>query len=173
MKTKLRLMNCALYAAVALGATTLAFTSPLLDHYQKHLKTAGDFTLAVAEQMPDADYDFKLTSAQMSFSQQIAHIANANMYFFSFLAGDKPSDAKPASPSKSDVVAFLKKSNDYCQKVLAGVTAEQLAKSYKTEDGEMTGAELIMLSFDHTTHHRAQAEMYLRSKGIKPTDYRF
>lgn len=158
---------------IAIAAAGLAVASPFLDHYQKHLKTAGTFTVAVAEQMPDSDYGFKLTPAQMSFGQQIAHIANANMYFFSVLAGDKPADAKPASPGKADVVAFLKKSNEYCQKVLAGVTAEQLAKSYKTEDGEMTGAELIMLAFDHTTHHRAQAEMYLRAKGIKPTDYQF
>jgi uncharacterized damage-inducible protein DinB len=26
---------------------------------------------------------------------------------------------------------------------------------------------------DHTTHHRASAEMYLRAKGIKPTEYQF
>jgi uncharacterized damage-inducible protein DinB len=173
VKTTFRSKSCAWYAVVALGAATLAFASPTLDYYQKHFKTSGDFTVAVADQMPDADYGFKLTPAQMSFGQQIEHIANANMYFFSVLAGDKPSNAKPASSNKADVIAFLKKSNDYCQKVLAGVTAEQLAKSYKSEDGEMTGTELIMLSLDHTTHHRAQAEMYLRAKGIKPTDYRF
>ena len=37
----------------------------------------------------------------------------------------------------------------------------------------MTGAEMIMLAFDHTTHHRSACEMYLRAKNITPTDYRF
>jgi uncharacterized damage-inducible protein DinB len=173
MKTAFRMKNFVICTTLALGTAAVLLGSPMLEHYQKHLKTAGDFTVAVAEQMPESDYGFKLTPAQMSFSQQIAHIANANMYFFSVLAGEKPADAKPASQNKADVIAFLKQSNEYCQKVLAHVTADQLAKSYKTEDGEMTGTELIMLSFDHTTHHRAQAEMYLRAKGIKPTDYKF
>lgn len=173
MKTTFRMKNLAVSAALLLGMAAGVLGSPLLELYQKHLKTAGDFTIAVAEQMPNADYGYKLTPAQMSFAEQLTHIANANMYFYSVLAGEKPSDAKPASLNKADVIAFLKKSNEYCQKVLAGATADQLAKSYKIEDGEMTGTEILMLSFDHTTHHRAQAEMYLRSKGIKPTEYKF
>ena len=32
----------------------------------------------------------------------------------------------------------------------------------------MTGLELLMMMFDHTTHHRASSEMYLRAKGITP-----
>jgi len=37
----------------------------------------------------------------------------------------------------------------------------------------MTGLELLMFLLDHTTHHRASAEMYLRAKGITPTEYQF
>jgi uncharacterized damage-inducible protein DinB len=37
----------------------------------------------------------------------------------------------------------------------------------------MTGLELLMELLDHTTHHRASAEMYLRAKGITPTEYQF
>lgn len=167
------LTKFALSALLALGYASLVLASPITDQYQKHLKVSGDFTVAVAEQMPEADYGFKLTPAQMSFAEQINHIAGANRSFFSLLAGEKPEESKPASLGKADVIAYLKKSNDYCQKVLAKVTPEQMAKLYKTEDGEMTGAEMIMIVLDHTTHHRAQLEMYLRAKGITPTDYRF
>jgi len=158
----------------------IAATSSLLladDNFvslmSKHLKTSGEFTIAVAEQMPDADYAYKLTPPQMSFAEQIIHIANANGYFCSILAGEKPSLGKSASKDKTDVIAYLKKSNAYCQQVMAGVTAEQLSKTYKTPDGDMTGTELITFVLDHTTHHRASAEMYLRSKGITPTEYRY
>ena len=41
----------------------------------KHLKTSRDFTVKVAEQMPEADYGFKLTPPQMSFAEQMAHLA--------------------------------------------------------------------------------------------------
>ena len=32
---------------------------------------------------------------------------------------------------------------------------------------------MIMNMFVHTAHHRAQCEVYLRAKGIKPPDYTF
>ena len=40
----------------------------------KHLKTSKDFTLKVANQMPESSYDFKLTPPQMSFSEQMVHL---------------------------------------------------------------------------------------------------
>jgi hypothetical protein len=42
----------------------------------KHLTTSRDFTLKVADQMPDADYGFKLTPPQMSFAEQMVHLAD-------------------------------------------------------------------------------------------------
>jgi uncharacterized damage-inducible protein DinB len=158
---------------LAAGASILMADDNFAALMAKHVKTSGEFTVAVAEQMPDADYGYKLTPPQMSFAEQVVHIADSNGYFCSTLAGGKPSLGKPASMNKADVIAFLKKSNDYCQQIVGKATGAQLAKSYKAEDGEMTGTELISFLLDHTTHHRAQMEMYLRSKGITPTQYRY
>ena len=158
---------------LAAGAFILQADDNFVPLMAKHVKTSGEFTVAVAEQMPDADYGYKLTPPQMSFAEQIVHIANANGYFCSILASEKPSLGKPTSMDKADVIAFLKKSNDYCQQVVSKVTAAQLTKMYKSPDGDMTGTELITFVLDHSTHHRAQAEMYLRSKGITPAEYRY
>ena len=49
----------------------------------------------------------------------------------------------------------------------------QLNKSYDVEDGHMMGWDVVMLSLDHSTHHRLECEMYLRVKGITPTQYKF
>ncbi len=32
---------------------------------------------------------------------------------------------------------------------------------------------MIVNMFVHTAHHRAQCEVYMRAKGIKPPDYSF
>jgi uncharacterized damage-inducible protein DinB len=37
----------------------------------------------------------------------------------------------------------------------------------------LTGAEWLWSYFTHTAHHRGQAEVYLRLKGIKPPAYEF
>ena len=62
---------------------------------------------------------------------------------------------------------------DNATAVVSKLTPEQLSKTYKSEDGTMTGLELLMAMLDHTTHHRASAEMYLRAKGITPAEYEF
>jgi uncharacterized damage-inducible protein DinB len=139
----------------------------------KHLKTSRDFTLKVADQMPEADYGFKLTPPQMSFAEQIVHLAQEQAGFLEVLSNDKPNPAKPASMKKSDVIVFVRQSFDATIAKVSKLTPAQLAKTYNSGEGMMTGLELVMFLMDHTTHHRASAEMYLRAKGITPAEYQF
>src|SRR5579862_4580956 len=139
----------------------------------KHLKTSRDFTLKVAAQMPEAAYDFKLTPPQMSFAGQMVHLAQSLSVFVSPLSGQEPKPGKPASMSKKDVIAFIGKSYDGAIDQVSKLTPEQINKTYKSEEGTMTGLELLMAMLDHSTHHRASAEMYLRAKGITPSEYEF
>jgi hypothetical protein len=60
---------------VALGTPLLA-QSDVKGTVLKHLKTSRDFTLKVADQMPEADYGFKLTPPQMSFGEQMVHLGS-------------------------------------------------------------------------------------------------
>jgi uncharacterized damage-inducible protein DinB len=139
----------------------------------KHLKTSRDFTLKVANQMPEADYGFKLTPPQMSFAEQITHLAQEQADFLAPLSNSKPNPAKPASMSKKDVIAFVQTSFDNSIDAVSKVTPAQLSKTYSGGEGTMTGLELILFLMDHTTHHRASAEMYLRAKGITPAEYQY
>lgn len=34
-----------------------------------------------------------------------------------------------------------------------------------------SGCDMLMAMLEHTAHHRASAEMYLREKGITPPEY--
>ncbi|HEY7392767.1 MAG TPA: DinB family protein [Bryobacteraceae bacterium] len=139
----------------------------------KHLQTSRDFTLKVADQMPEAAYSFKLTPPQMSFAEQMVHLSQSLAVFWSPFFSGNPEFAKPASLSKPDVIAFVKKSFDTAIERVSRLTPEQMTKSYQSNEGTMTGLELLMGMLDHTTHHRASAEMYLRAKGITPTEYEF
>ena len=139
----------------------------------KHLTTSRDFTLRVAEQMPEADFAFKLTPPQMSFGEQMAHLAEEQAGLLAPFTNAAPTGAKPASMSKKDVIAFVRKSFDESIATVSKLTPAQIAKTYSGGEGSMTGLELLMFVLDHTTHHRASAEMYLRAKGIKPAEYQF
>ncbi|HVZ20281.1 MAG TPA: DinB family protein [Vicinamibacterales bacterium] len=139
----------------------------------KHLTTSRDFTLRVAEQMPDADYGFKLTPPQMSFAEQMVHLASEQPQLLAPFTNERPRPSKPASMTKKDVIAFVRQSFDQSIATVSKLTPAQIAKTYSSGEGAMTGVDLLMFLLDHTTHHRASAEMYLRAKGITPTDYQF
>ena len=138
----------------------------------KHLTTSRDFTLKVADQMPEADYGFKLTPPQMSFAEQMAHLADDQAGLLAPLTGEKPKPSKPASMSKKDVMAFVRQSYDRSIAIVSKLTPAQISQRYEA-GGTMTGLELLMFVLDHSTHHRASAEMYLRAKGITPAEYQF
>ena len=127
-----------------------AFSQDVKADILAHLKVSKEFTLKVAEAMPADSYDFKLTPPQMSFGE-----------------------SKPASNSKADVIAFMKASFDKAIARVEAVKAKQLSETFKTEEGSRTGLDLLLGMLDHTTHHRASAEMYLRAKGITPPEYMF
>jgi uncharacterized damage-inducible protein DinB len=139
----------------------------------KHLKVSREFTLKVADQMPEASYDFKLTPPQMSFAEQMVHLSQALGEFLAPVVGDRLNPGKPASMTKKDVIVFVGQSFDAAIDHVSKLTSAQLSKTFNGEGGPTTGLEMLMEMLDHTTHHRASAEMYLRAKGITPTEYQY
>lgn len=171
MRSKLLMAICASAVLfVAHGAQAQADIKAIV---VKHLTTSRDFTLKVAEQMPEADYGFKLTPPQMSFGEQMTHLAEEQAGLLAPFTNQTPQRAKPASPAKKDVIAFVRQKFDESIATVSKLTPAQIAKTYSSGEGSMTGLELLMFVLDHTTHHRASAEMYLRAKGITPAEYRF
>jgi uncharacterized damage-inducible protein DinB len=53
------------------------------------------------------------------------------------------------------------------------MSPEKLSAMVGPEGRQMTAFEALWSYFTHTAHHRGQAEVYLRVKGIKPPDYVF
>ena len=150
-----------------------AFAQTDIKVFVKHLTTSRDFTLKVADQMPDADYGFKLTPPQMSFAEQMTHIAQDQAFILGPLSAGQPNPGKPTSMNKKDVIAFVRQAFDNTIDKVSKLTPQQLSKTYTGGEGTMTGLEILMFVMDHTTHHRASAEMYLRAKGITPAEYQF
>jgi len=170
MKNLIIATVCAAFTLSAIAADALPSHA---DVFAKHWKTAGDYTLAIAEQMPAESYGFKPVPEEMSFAEQLVHIADANGYFFSAVTGDKPPVQKPTVLDKANVMKYLRASFDWTNAELAKVTGDEMQKAYPMEGQQMSGHEVLMLAWDHTTHHRGQLIVYLRLKGIKPTDYKF
>jgi uncharacterized damage-inducible protein DinB len=160
--------------AAALVLPALAQEGGLPSQLTDHWKTSRKYLIALAEQMPAAGYTFKPSPEEMSFGEQMAHIAGANTFFFATLTGQKDPIPKPTQFDKESVLKLLNVSYDFVMASLEKLDHERLHQTFDSPaGGKTTGMELYLLAVDHTAHHRGQCIVYLRAKGIKPTDYQF
>lgn len=144
-------------------------------------KISRQFTLEVAQAMPAEFYGFKPNPEEMSFGEQMAHLAGANVFRFEQISGVEPpfhfDPAKPPSAEKTPVIKMVGQSFDYVIDVLPKITPAQLKRTWHIPSWpgrtDPDGRAMIMNMFVHTAHHRAQCDVYLRIKGIKPPSYRF
>ena len=156
--------------------------STIKDSLIKHWKTTGEFTLAVAKLMPADDYKFRPVPQELSFGQLMAQIAAANVNACATASGMErpatpPAIATALKDEKGDVeknaaIEFLTNSFDFCDKAVASLTPEKM-DAVVGQTRKMTGYEWLWSYFTHTAHHRGQAEVYLRLKGIAPPRYVF
>jgi uncharacterized damage-inducible protein DinB len=139
------------------------------------------FTIDVAQAMPAEFYSFKPNPEEMTFGEQMIHIAGANVFRFQQITGIKPpfefDPSKPPAADKENTLKLLDQSFEYVIDVLPRITNDQLKRvwhipSWKGRN-DPDGRAMIMNMFVHTAHHRAQCEVYMRAKGIKPPDYTF
>lgn len=163
----------AIFAGLALMAPALAQEGGLPPQLAEHWKTSKKYVIALAEQMPAADYTFKPNAEEMSFGEQMAHIAGANSFFFATLSGQKDPIPKPTKFDKESVLKLLNTSYDFVLTSLQGLDPAKLHETFDSPAGKMTGVDLLLLATDHTAHHRGQCIVYLRMKGIKPAQYEF
>jgi uncharacterized damage-inducible protein DinB len=123
--------------------------------------------------MPSEQYAFRPDRGSMTFGELMSHIAFTN---FAFCAGlkdaDTPNTSAPSDKDKDAIVKFLNNSFEYCAPVIPNLTDRQLSKVHNSPDGRLPGREVLLALYLHVAHHRGQAEIYLRDKGIKPPSYR-
>ena len=140
--------------------------------YARHLGALGKLSVQVARTMPADQYTFRPHPESMSFGELMAHIASTN---YAFCAGlkdtDPPSSPSPAAGDKDATVKFLSDSFEYCATVIPNLTEEQLSAAHNSPDGRMPGRDVLLAMYIHVAHHRGQAEIYLRDKGIRPPSY--
>jgi DinB superfamily len=144
-------------------------------------KISKQLTLAVADAMPGEFYNFKPNPEEMTFGEQMVHVAGGNVFRFQQITGVQPpfifDPGKPQATDKPAVTKMLEQSFDYVIGVLPQITPEQLKRTWHLptwkDRPDPDGRAMILNMLVHTAHHRAQCEVYLRVKGIKPPDYEF
>ena len=143
---------------------------------------ARDYTLAVADAMSDSLYDFRPDypagvdgeRPARTFGEQLVHLGG-NVAWLStskLVDGERPSSADVDASDKAAVRAYLIDVFAHAEQVLAKLSFGDLDEEVPWFTGETISRRRVgLLLFDHVTHHRGQALVYLRLNGVFAPKY--
>ncbi len=145
----------------------------LLVQLARKWENAKVYALKMVELMPEKFYEFKPVPEEMSFREQLLHIAqNMQWLSTSYLFQDKNKTAKSGNAKdKAAVIKVLSDAYDMGLAAHKNIDIKQLDDTITFFAGPMTRRQILILMHDHQTHHIGQIIVYLRLKGIKPPDY--
>ncbi len=150
-----------------------AANDSLLTQMSRKWINAKTYAIQMAELMPEEFYNFKPSMEEMSFGEQVLHIANnIGMLSSSYLSFPNSLNTKNVNPSdKAEVVKTLGLAYEIGLSAHRNVKPEQLDEIVKFFAGPLTKRQIFLLIHDHQSHHIGQLIVYLRLKGIKPVNY--
>ncbi len=170
----MRLLLIALFLSAINMVSAQKNDSLFLDAAITKLRNSKNYTLKVANLMPEDKYGFKPVPDEMCFGEQLLHIAsNLNWLTSAYIASSKSpiTNAATQVQKKEEIVQVLNKTYQYAIESLKSFEAAHLADTVSFFAGPKTKLQIINLISDHQTHHRAQLIVYLRLNGIKPPEY--
>jgi uncharacterized damage-inducible protein DinB len=133
------------------------------EHLLTTLENSRNYTLAVAEAMPEKKYSFKPTPDVWSFVEQLHHIAyGIGWWQENYINGNKTDwNPTPVKKTKEEVTSYLNSAYD---------TLKATINKAKMSDDLIKG---FNATSDHITHHRGQLIVYLRFNDIPAPDYTY
>ncbi len=167
-------MNIRVYTAVLATALvpslSLAQSSPVAQAFRDDAMHEGKILVAAAEAMPADKYGFKPTDAQMTFGQVVTHLAGGNDLFCGAISSTKAPTRSKVAPtdSKAILVARLKETFDFCDKVLASLDDSKLSEQLSMFGSTMSRAAVMTMTTGDWADHYSQAAIYLRLNGQLP-----
>ncbi|WP_339785797.1 DinB family protein [uncultured Imperialibacter sp.] len=150
---------------------TADFTSDFLPRWE----TSKGYTLKVLDKMPEEHFNYAPTAEQMGFGKQLTHMAFWNSFYIAPFEG-KQAMPEPKEITKATARAYIEENFDYCTSVIKKISSADLNRKSVIDENywrEHTGRDLLLRAFAHTSHHRAEAIVYLRLKGIEPPFFEF
>jgi len=128
------------------------------------LERAKDYTLAVAEAMPETDYTFKPTGASWNFVELLNHIGYGIAWWKANYILQQEDEWQPpiSKRGKEETIRYLQQAFLHLEKTCISLPL--------TDEMEIQGFHATL---DHVTHHRGQAVTYLRCNGITPPEYMY
>jgi uncharacterized damage-inducible protein DinB len=150
-------------------------------------RTVRKNTIQIAEEIPEANYGYRVTPDCRSVAETFVHIAVSprvaeqihiierlnTLVGFDYFKAVEAIQAEQNTPrSKAQILDLLRIEGDKFAKILEGATEEFLAERVEYPEGMIPSSksrfEMLMSTKEHEMHHRGQLMVIERLLGITP-----
>jgi uncharacterized damage-inducible protein DinB len=134
---------------------------------------AKNWTKEYIDKMPEDAMSFKPIPEVRSFAEQMLHLASANFFYCQLGTGQKnpykrEDFAADKFKTKAELTKMVMESYDFMIEGVKTMTDAKLEERSVVRGTSTPRAELLVMGFEHQTHHRGQTTIYLRMKGVTP-----
>jgi uncharacterized damage-inducible protein DinB len=142
----------------------------------KDWERAKVYTMEYLNAMPNDKYTFKANDSVRNFAQQMLHLANGNVFLVSQVSTDKTPgwfsfalEQRASAQNKDSVVRYITESYDYVINFIKNAATSTWGEQKKIFNRfDVTRFSMINKAFEHQSHHRGQATIYIRLVGVRP-----
>jgi uncharacterized damage-inducible protein DinB len=170
-------MKARLTILFSLIAGALFAQNAQLESIIKDFERNKAMALSYAEAMPEADFSFKPTDDVRTFAEQFLHISqgliglSSNGTGADRLFGKENLEQNESYKSKSEVIRILTESYDYVIASVKEMDPATFDEVVQRGQFNVTRIGWVNKALEHATHHKGQAAVYLRLKGITPPQF--
>jgi len=141
------------------------------------------YTLAIANAMPEADYNFapfgsgtpeavRSGDGARTFGSVMQHVAQAEIFYLGRFGKGAPPAAPQNDTTKAATIKYVTAVFDWSIGVVRQLTTADLTNTFQGGRGAaLSGLDILLNAMVHTAHTRGYADMYLRNKGVRPPTY--
>lgn len=138
-------------------------------------KRSTEYTLEVANAMPEDKYHYQPSEKSMTFQKQMIHIAQNLTFLSSKITGNKPDfleGNREEQLRKEEVIQVVQKALIHVHELILKTDSKTLQEKIEFKGDTLSKENIFYLMRDHMAHHRGQAILYLRLNDIEVPGYK-
>jgi|GEM_PF-1382540 len=168
----LKTLLSSLFALPILAITKPTRRNEVAEFLESH-RRSRTYTLAVFDQMPREQIDFKPLPEMFSFRRHFTHCIEFTAGQLVVRLGVKDPFAEMAWDkfTKAQTRQELTRFYDWVEKIVENATPEQLSKMGDFATDQVDLLRLLYICENHLIHHRGTTMVYLRMCGVVPLGY--
>ena len=128
-----------------------------------------DKIMKSADAMPESKYSYRPTKDVRSFGEIVTHVADISYILCSNVKGEATPATATAKGSKTEIIAYLKGSFDYCDRVYSGFSDAHLNDPADFWGAKTNKMFILTQVGNHDALHYGNLVTYMRLNDLVPS----